>query len=185
VPLFDEASVLHAIKEGNPEGLSFVYKTYRESFISWCIKSYSCTMDEAKDIYQNAIVIFYENTMSGKFTAAHASLKTYLFGIGKNKAREVLRMNTRWVNFEYSHEESSMDESGEFKEEDVQIVGHALTALGDPCRQLLELYFFKHETMDKIATAMGYKNSDSAKNQKYKCLARLRSLFHQRREVNQ
>jgi RNA polymerase sigma factor (sigma-70 family) len=185
VPLFDEASVLLAIRKGDPEGLSLVYTEYRESFISWCMKNYSCTLEEAKDIYQNTIVIFYENTLSGKFTATHASFKTYLFAIGKNKAHETLRRNDRWVRFEYSaYEDTSSDETNEFTEEDMQLAAHALNALGDPCRQLLELYFFKREKMEDIARTMGYKNTDTAKNQKYKCLIRLRSLFHEQRTGN-
>lgn len=179
---FSDDVVLRAIREGDPNGLTIVYKEYREAFISWCVKSYSCSTDEAKDIYQNTIVILYENTRSGKFNATRASVKTYLFAIGKNMARDLLRRSKRWVSFNYTDQEPVPDEFSGFPEDDMDVVRMALSDLGDPCKQLLELHFFQCEGMEEIARIMGYKNSGSAKNQKYKCLLRLRTLVQERRQ---
>jgi RNA polymerase sigma factor (sigma-70 family) len=177
----DEA-ILNGIRNGNPDGLSLIYKQYRENFISWCSKTYSCSSEESKDIYQNAVVILYENTVSGKFNGTQASVKTYLFAIGKNKARETFRKNNRMVSYDYNEDDTfANDEPSGFPEEDIQVVQQSLNELGDPCKQLLERHYFQRETMEEIAKRMGYKNSDTAKNQKYKCLLRLRAIFYERR----
>ena len=63
-----------------------------------------------------------------------------------------------------------------YKEEpDVyQQVSNAINSLGDPCKELLELYYFGNFSWKKIASHLGYASAASARNQKYKCLERIR-----------
>jgi DNA-directed RNA polymerase specialized sigma24 family protein len=53
----------------------------------------------------------------------------------------------------------------------------SLDSLGQPCRSILEDFYIKDLTMDETAGKFGYTNADNAKNQKYKCLQRLKKLF--------
>ena len=53
----------------------------------------------------------------------------------------------------------------------------ALGSLGEPCKGLLESYYLQKKDMTEIAATFGYTNADNAKNQKYKCLMRLKKLF--------
>jgi hypothetical protein len=53
----------------------------------------------------------------------------------------------------------------------------ALNSLGEPCKSLLEGYYLKKMDMAALANEFGYTNADNAKNQKYKCLMRLKKLF--------
>jgi hypothetical protein len=50
-------------------------------------------------------------------------------------------------------------------------------SLGEPCKSLLEAFYIEKKSMDQIALTFGYTNADNAKNQKYKCLMRLKKLF--------
>lgn len=60
---------------------------------------------------------------------------------------------------------------------DFSIMDRALNSLGEPCKSLLEGYYLKKMDMNALASAFGYTNADNAKNQKYKCLMRLKKLF--------
>ena len=53
----------------------------------------------------------------------------------------------------------------------------ALNSLGEPCKSLLQGYYLKKMDMNALAAEFGYTNADNAKNQKYKCLMRLKKLF--------
>jgi hypothetical protein len=53
----------------------------------------------------------------------------------------------------------------------------ALNSLGEPCKSLLEGFYIKDLDMQTLAKDFGYTNADNAKNQKYKCLMRLKKLF--------
>jgi DNA-directed RNA polymerase specialized sigma24 family protein len=60
---------------------------------------------------------------------------------------------------------------------DFTLMEKAMSGLGEPCKTLLEAFYLQKRTMTDIASQFGYTNADNAKNQKYKCLARLRKLF--------
>ena len=68
-------------------------------------------------------------------------------------------------------------EQHEQKNTDFQMMEKALQGMGEPCKSLLEAYYLQKKSMVEIATFFGYTNADNAKNQKYKCLMRLKKLF--------
>jgi hypothetical protein len=72
--------------------------------------------------------------------------------------------------------EMDMDESAK-KDAAFAIMDRALNSLGEPCKSLLEGYYLNKKDMQALAAEFGYTNSDNAKNQKYKCLMRLKKLF--------
>jgi DNA-directed RNA polymerase specialized sigma24 family protein len=53
----------------------------------------------------------------------------------------------------------------------------AIASLGEPCKSLLEAYYLEKKSMTDIALSFGYTNAENAKNQKYKCLVRLKKIF--------
>ena len=56
-------------------------------------------------------------------------------------------------------------------------MSEALNALGEPCRSIIEDFYIRDFSMESISDKFGYTNSENAKNQKYKCLQRLKKLF--------
>ncbi|MFN5931209.1 MAG: sigma-70 family RNA polymerase sigma factor, partial [Sphingobacteriales bacterium] len=57
------------------------------------------------------------------------------------------------------------------------VMKSALGKIGEPCKSLLEAYYIHNKNMQEISAFFGYTNADNAKNQKYKCLMRLKKLF--------
>ena len=58
-----------------------------------------------------------------------------------------------------------------------QTMEKAINSLGEPCKSLLEAYYLEKKSMQEIALFFGYTNAENAKNQKYKCLVRLKKIF--------
>jgi RNA polymerase sigma-70 factor (ECF subfamily) len=173
----DWSSLIKHIKSGEYNELELVYKEYREEFVKWIIKSFKCSDDDAKEVYQQTIVTFYENIVNDKIRSFNSSIKTYLFAIGKNKLYAISREKHRFQMEEdgvntISEEMETEEENGQ----KLQVVEKGLIALGDPCRKILELYYYHKKTMNDIANSLGLKNSETAKNMKYKCLKRLRTI---------
>lgn len=145
---------------------------YRIEFIQWLCGRLGCDQELAKDIYQQSILIFYENIQSGRLTLLTSQVKTYLFSIGRNKYYEAVREQKKSDDFK---PEDIDDES--LPEELLQKVETNLERLGEPCRSLLVEYYYHKRSMEQLVVMFDYKNADSAKNQKYKCLERLRKLM--------
>ena len=171
-------NIIDRLLAGGRPVLAELYQTYRSEFLNW-VMIYRCTSEEAKDAYQSAVLTFYENVMSRKLTELSSSVKTYLFAIGKNKVMEMKRASGRFS--ELNGLEDSLPE--EVTEENLpspqllKRVTLCLDKLGEPCATILKDFYYHCRNMEEIAKALNYKNTDTAKNQKYKCLLRLRKLF--------
>ena len=81
---------------------------------------------------------------------------------------------SEWAQLEKLMEEI---EEKEKLDNDFVMMDSAMKSLGEPCKSLLEAYYINKKHMVEIAEEFGYTNADNAKNQKYKCLMRLKKLF--------
>ena len=68
-------------------------------------------------------------------------------------------------------------EEYERRDAEFVVMEKAMGSLGEPCKSLLEAFYFKKKTMQEIAGDFGYTNPENAKTQKYKCLTRLKKIF--------
>ncbi|MBK6498767.1 MAG: hypothetical protein IPG00_11645 [Saprospiraceae bacterium] len=69
------------------------------------------------------------------------------------------------------------EEYQEIAQEDLLKANAALFKLGEPCKSLLELSYYQQMKLDDITLLLGYKNNDTTKNLKYKCMKRLQKIF--------
>ena len=135
------------------------------------------SVDNAKDIFQDALVILMEKVFYNELHLS-CSIGTYLYAISQNLWLSKLRRNKYFISlcklsFNNSELEVRLIED-ENTPENIDSITNAIENLGNPCKQLLELFYYKNESWDDIATTLGYSNGASARNQKYKCLERLR-----------
>ena len=68
-------------------------------------------------------------------------------------------------------------EAHERRNAEFEMMDKAIISLGEPCKSLLEAYYLQKQNMQEIAVNFGYTNAENAKNQKYKCLMRLKKIF--------
>lgn len=171
--------IIRKIQSGGPAELAMVYEEHRDEFLHWIRKEYGCSEDDSKDIYQVTILAFYENVRSGRLENLVSSVKTYLFGIGKNIVRDTMRKSNRQIGIDQERwlKENLIDEPGDSIPESIYASArNALERLGEPCRKLVELFYYERKSMEEIVVALNYKNAETAKNQKCKCMKRLRKL---------
>ena len=172
--------VIEQIKEGDKSQLESIYKAYKIEFVAWITRNYSCSEEEAKDVYQFAILTFYDNISNGKLIELRSSVKTYLFAIGKNKILEQKKSAARYIDKDENEivDVPEMDNwDSDLRESSLNLVEHCLEKLGEPCKSMLQLYYYHGMSMDEIAEKMNYKNRSTTKNLKYKCINRLRKIY--------
>lgn len=142
--------------------------------------SNSGTEQEAKDVFQDAIIAFYERAQQPDFVLT-CKIKTYLYAVCRRLWLKRLAEKRR---FEVTIAEGDVfegleDEMGEVLESEISFerMQLSLQALGEPCRSIIEDFYIRDFSMDLIREKFGYTSADNAKNQKYKCLQRLKKLF--------
>lgn len=174
----DEA-IINGIRNNDNRALAFLYKLYYP-MVSHFILSNSGTEDEAKDIYQEGVIIFFEKIRDNSLELS-CQIKTYLYSVCRRLWLKRLAEKGRYTsriddaeNFLMLEEDIPQHEENERQ---FNLMDEALEQLGDPCRSLLEDYYIRMQNMQDITEKFGYMNSDTAKNQKYKCLQRLKKIF--------
>jgi RNA polymerase sigma factor (sigma-70 family) len=177
-----DIKLMAEVVKGKYELLDEFYRTNRTSFIRWAHNTYSLNALEAEDIYQDAIEALFQKIVLGKLENLKASLKSYLFSIGKYMIyRKIKGKNT--YNLETEKLESEMFNSGQMQfiqietdqqEHQLELVANCKKKLSGACHSILDLYYSEKKSMKEIALLLGYKNEDVVKSQKARCLAELR-----------
>lgn len=136
----------------------------------------SGTAEEAKDIYQEAFIAAWQNIRAGRFVAQNSSsIEAYLFQIAKFKWYDYLKAAKKMTVVKEEEELTVEVTYNEEEENYIEKVQHHLKNLGEPCRQVLTLFYFMKQSMTKIAAEFSWTEA-TAKNNKYRCLQRLRNM---------
>ena len=179
-----DKDILENIKNNDDRWIRFFYDDWKAGFLSWLGSKFGIDSNSAAEIFQSSMVTFYENIVSGKVVELKSSLKTYFFAIGKNKGFDFLKAKKKMSGltmdqFTIYHGMDSEDNYDEL-EASLQMVQNLLSEIGEPCYPLLKLFYFNKMNWESIAKALGYKNVNSAKNMKYKCVLKMRKIVQGR-----
>jgi RNA polymerase sigma factor (sigma-70 family) len=185
---FTEDQFIDGLRTGNNEVLSALYKKYYNIVLKFIVNN-SGTQEAAQDIYQETIIVLYENVQKPNFEL-NCQLQTYIFSIAKRLWLKQLKKSSKTFLFKEDGENELVDVSEEItehlnKEVELDKLTQSLTELGEPCATLIKDFYVQKLSMDEIAEKFGYTNADNAKNQKYKCLQRLKKCFFELLPVEQ
>jgi len=177
---FTDSEFIEGLRTGSSAVLEGLYKKYYQ-FVLKLIINNNGSQEAAEDIYQETIIIVYENVQKENFELS-CQLQTYIYSIAKRLWLKQLRNNGKTFLFKEDEENELADVSEEIlnyeeRESELEKMNKSLAALGEPCATLLKDFYIAKMNMDDIAEKFGYTNSDNAKNQKYKCLQRLKRQF--------
>ncbi len=180
--ILTDKDFLEGIKTNDDRILNVLYKTHFSMVLNFVVNN-SGTEEEAKDVYQEAIIVLIRQVQSEKGFDLSCQLKTYIYSICRRMWLKELSKKQRFSDTSVEDyegflivEESRMQEI-EHKEHQFEVMSQGLETLGEPCKTILLDFYTKKLSMEEIAQKMGYTNADNAKNQKYKCLKRLSKNF--------
>ena len=175
----NEKALLQGLARNERKSVESIYRD-NYNMIQALIINNNGSSDEAKDVFQEAMIVLYEKVRSGTFEL-NCQIKTYLYSVCRRLWLKRLQQLNR-----YSAPVDNLDalipveeeiEEHEQRNMEFDMMNKAIGSLGEPCKSLLEAYYLEKGSMQDIATSFGYTNADNAKNQKYKCLVRLKKIF--------
>jgi RNA polymerase sigma factor (sigma-70 family) len=174
----NEQLLLRGLALNDKKAVETIYKD-NYSMVQALIISNNGNVDDARDIFQEAMIVLYEKVQSGSFEL-NCQLKTFVYSVSRRLWLKRLAQQNRFNLSEEGIETVPIEEELEEHEKrnaDFIRMEKAMSGLGEPCKSLLEAYYMQKKSMQEIAADFGYTNPDNAKNQKYKCLMRLKKLF--------
>ncbi len=171
--ILEDFNYIPAILSGDR---ALITRMYAQLFpaIRQLVKDHVGTEDDAKDVFQDAIIVIYEMVQKPDFQLT-SKFSTLFYGVGRN-----LWMSRRQkkTNLEVTIPEDAKyipDDSLNIdllQVERGKIFYKALRHLGEDCQKLLEL-FFQNYKMEEIAQRMGYASEGYARVRKSQCKDRL------------
>lgn len=175
--------LIDAIKANNSLVLKQLYINNYHKIEALVLKN-NGTQDHAKDVYQEAFIIVWNNIKNNTFIPQNeTALQGYLYQIAKNKWMDVLRSSrfkkTKLIHHELSivnhHIELQDDEEQEVFKQKLNQTMEAFKNLGQPCKQLLTEFYFEKLSLRDIAKKLKIEEN-TARTKKYRCMEKLREL---------
>lgn len=134
------------------------------------------SFDDAKDVFQDALVIYYEKTIAGT-VPGHTTDVAYLLGISRHLWLKKNRENNNLQAID--NVMSNLTEDAEETPSSGKLL-HYLETTGQKCMDMLKAFYYDKMPIREIATLFGYSGERSATVQKYKCLEKVRDTFKQK-----
>lgn len=166
-----EKEIFDKICSGDEGALDLVYTKYYRMMTKLIVNN-SGTEQEAKDIYQEALVVFWQKAVSGNLVMT-SKMSTYIYSVCYNLWRKELERKKRHTN----EQKDSFEYQDHDKEERIKIIGECVNALDDTCKKVLTYFYFDGRSMSDIAEKLGFANTNTAKTKKYKCKKKLDELI--------
>jgi RNA polymerase sigma factor (sigma-70 family) len=163
-------AILEGLKTSDSNVLEYIYKKYFPIVRFFVIKN-SGTDEDAKDVFQEAIILIYKRLKDGNLDLTCA-FKTYLYSVcrilwlrqlEKKKVRnEVVSDNQVFVHLE-DNIEGFIEEQEQFR-----IYQKHFQLLHKDCQEILK-HFLKKVPLKEIAQIMNIKSDKYLKKRKYDC----------------
>ncbi len=163
--------ILEKISRGDEKALDYLYRKYYKMMTNIVLKN-SGTEQEAKDIYQDALIVFWQKVISNQLVLT-SKISTYLYSVCLNLWRKELERKSKLSNEQKDEAQYIDQESSERS----RIIHECIGELGDTCKKILMYYYFDDMSMQDIANKLGMANTETVKTKKYKCKKRLDSLI--------
>lgn len=180
--VFTDKEYIEGLRLNNSAVIRSVYKKFYP-VIARMVLNNSGTEQEAKDVFQETVLVLYHHAQGQQFSLTCA-LQTYLYSVARrlwlkqlHKKHGLYKLDERFAEGEDVIDAANDLEAFEQKDQNINRMKESVGQLGEPCKTLIEDFYTRHLSMDEIAEKFGYTNADNAKNQKYKCLQRLKKIF--------
>jgi len=130
-------------------------------------------LEDARDIFQDALVLFYES-LTAKKVHVEISHKAYLLGICKHLWIRKTKARSNEVHLEEWEKCLNVPDLNEAHPSANKLLA-LLELAGQKCLNLLKSFYYDRLSIPQIASSFGFGSERSATVQKYKCLEKVRN----------
>lgn len=169
------------VKQGDSKAIEQVYLKYRDEFFGWAKTRFMCSFQDLEDVWQETIIIFFENVKNQRLSVLRSSLSTYLFTIGRNIllnkiiAEQRINLVGNLTDFADPIEDIIMYNFD--KSEQEPTLTKYFEALGSKCKELLLGRYYLGKSVDVIRQETGLNSNNVVSASLSRCLNRLKDLI--------
>jgi RNA polymerase sigma factor (sigma-70 family) len=174
------------LNESGNKALTYLYDNTLSKVRKYVMKN-SGLRDEADDIFQDAVIVFFQKVKENKYDP-QMNLEAFVYTVARNlwidKARRDKRM-LRYENvgqFEYKSDYSDQL-NVLIEKEKTSAMRKVFEMLDEKCQKILHYYLFEKKSMKEISQLMGYSSDDVAKTNHYRCKGYLSKLVQNDKQL--
>lgn len=172
-----DQELFDGIARKDNRAFQYLYQHHRQQ-IFHMVQQNSGNADDALDIFQEGLVALWTNIQTNRFELKDsARISTYLHTLCRNIWISRLRKKRPTHDVDTQVHLATEDDSGAALEqyEQTAALRQLLGQLKESCRNLLTLFYYQRLSLAVIAERLEI-TEKTAKNNKYRCMQRLRSL---------
>ena len=136
------------------------------------------TFQDAKDVFQDALILFYEKTLEQEFQV-QSTEEAYILGIAKHLWLRKYHKDKHSVSLDNFEASISVPQVSAEDINSLRLL-RILEKSGQKCMELLRTFYYETLSLGEIASQYGYQNVRSATVQKYKCLEKVRNTVKEK-----
>ncbi len=176
----EPTNLLETLRAGDENALRLAYLDHRDGFLRWARSLTHAAEPDLLDLYQDTLVVFYQNLTAGKIQHLDSGVAPYLFGIGKK-----LIVSRRWrtrreISFDPADELflRSLTVPGDDEPEQIwkPIFKKALDRMNETCQKIIEWFYYHDYPIEVICERLGYSSDEVTRVTKMRCLKKLREI---------
>lgn len=173
-----------AIQKQGYNALKTLYQELKPGFLHYMLR-YTPDPNMRLDAYHEAMIAFYEYCMKGKYQSEKSSPKTMVFLMGRayliNRIKREQRSVLHKDEMVDAHIEEQIVQQYEFALDDSEVlIKNALLKIGEKCRELLQLFFYHHFSIQDIMEKMSYKNENVVSSHKSRCIKQMKEILKEK-----
>jgi len=173
--VYEDKVIIQAIKDGRDDHvLSVLYKKVYAKVKNLILKN-NGTIEEAEDVFQDAVIVFYRYVKTGKFKEEN-DIDGFIYGVSKNLFAKVVLKKKKKEGLDQMDQIPAADDNvldDMITREKETIIQNLMEQLGERCKEMLTHAIFYKLSMKEICEKMGFANENAAKTANYKCKQRL------------
>ena len=174
----DAEELIQRIRNRDSSAIKELYIMLRPMFINY-FKTYSLVEEDLKDLFQEVMVIIYNHIMEGKYSESKSKITTYTLSIGRFKVIDHLKKvkKQQEINELIKNDEpiieTQLEQELTFEQKALK---QQFLKLGKRCKKVLTLFYYRGLTLSEIVIMENYKDVNTVKSQKSRCLKQLKEL---------
>lgn len=177
--VFSDIQIVNGFKTKDNLVIKHVYFSYKKAVENYVTRN-SGTLHDSEDVLHEAIMSILKTFSSDNFILLK-TFDAYFTTTYQNTWKCKAKFKRREELTESFTENIIEDNSylyDEYKLEQIKrLTWNKYRKLPEECQKVLEMFFYQKKSMSEIAFKMDYKNQDSAKSKKYKCIEKLKEII--------
>lgn len=175
-----DKEILDCIRtRNNNKALSYLYEESLVKVRQYILKN-SGTKDDANDIFQDAVIILFNQVRQDKFNEAY-SIDSFIYSVSRNLWIDKVRREKKFSSYESPEQFASISDEGDhlddlISKEKTMAMKNVFNKLDEKCKQILNYVIHDKYSMKEIKEKMGYSSENVAKTTHYRCKQYLKEL---------